>query len=104
MNDKLNFEPDAIPSKLREVLEKQRLELEEWYSYSEVLRLKAEILQLKARLSRISKLTCSTFDEFLTESKEVRDLKQSVRNETDIISLNLTEALEYCRDRQSVKK
>lgn len=69
----------------------------EYYGYPEVLRLKAEIEQLKERLSRIAKIGQTGITDFLNQSAEITAIKREIFNETDIIGINLTEALEFCR-------
>lgn len=74
-------------------------QIERFHSFPREVQLLAEIDQLKKRLSRIYKLGTSTFDQFIDESRnnrEIVELKGKIRNETDMYSMNLTEALEFC--------
>lgn len=80
-------------------------QIERFRSFPREVQLLAEIDQLRKRLSRIYKLGTSTFDEFIDECKnnrEIGELKRKIRNETDMYSMNLTEALEFCEKHTDV--
>lgn len=89
--------PDATPETLREELERQRKVGEEWNSFPIELRLRAEIEQLHERLRRICRLSQSDFREYETQHPDVSALKKAIFRETDIIALNRSEAIAFCR-------
>ena len=95
----VDYVPGVDPQALKRELSKVNDQFVEYDSYPETLRLKAEIDQLKGRLTRLSKLAQVDFRTAFDEPKEIRDLRHQIFTETDIISLNLSEALEFCRKR-----
>ena len=95
----VDYMPGVDPQALKKELAKVNDQFVEYDSYPETLRLKAEISQLEGRLTRLSKLAQVDFRTVFDEPKELRDLRHKIFTETDIISMNLSEALEFCRKR-----
>lgn len=93
----ISLGPEATPEKLRDELSKQRDIFREWDAFPELLRAQAEMAQLKARLRRLGKLSQIHINDLEKESADARALRGKIFRETDIISMDISEAIEFCR-------
>lgn len=96
---------NATPESLQEALNHIKEKNKEYYNIPLEIRLESEIMMLREKLNKLSKLGKSTFSEFLSESPKITEIKRSIQVETDIIpDVHQEEAIQYWKDIQSGQK